>query len=594
MISKHKITFKDGTVKTQIRVVEGYRPYPGASPKQRQIKNFGYLEDWDDKDELWRQVNECNDELKSNKERITVSLNTLGSLDDCKIYNYGYRYLEAVYDFLELDRFFRRMNFKSDYDVNEVFKFLVIERILNPDSKRATAQLIGTLYNKDDLFTLMNIYRSLDKIEECMDDMQIHLNDIIKKKVGRDESYAFYDTTNYYFEKDFPTSEDSLGQKGVSKEHKTEPIVQLGLFMDSKKLPMRMELYKGNTSDSLTLKPSIELIKNHFELQRLIVVADKGMNSQSNLAYIHDKGDGYVVSQILRGKKGKRYHEKMFEDEKFICNEDGSYKYRIFEEKISVKNSEGKKEELTQNVLIYWRKANEQRERKAREVKVRKAIRSMTNNAYSLTHDATQYLKELHIEGSTGIVADKKQLMLDLEKIAEDERYDGYACIITSELDYDSVKIHEVYSDLEKIEESFRITKSDLETRPIYVQTDKHIKAHFQICFVALLIIRLIQLKMGEDQISTERMQRALNSCGCEEIVPGIIHLMMVEGRKSYLKIMDESEKEKYKLELTNESETLEDYKKIQKAFNSELKYINMKREVFNKQLKKIKFTITK
>ena len=591
MISKHKIKFKNGTVKTQIRVVEGYRPYPGASPKQRQIKNFGYLEDWDDQDELWRQVNECNDELKNNKETIIATLKAKGSVEDCKLYNYGYRYLESIYDFLELDKFFKKVKTKTDFDIDEIFKFLVIERILNPDSKRATAQLMGSLYNKKYSFNLANIYRCLSKIEECMDDMQIHLNDVIKKKIGRDESYAFYDTTNYYFEKDFPTSEESLGQKGVSKEHQISPIVQLGLFMDNKKLPMRMTLHKGNISDSLTLKPSIELVKDQFELERLIIVADKGMTTQKNLAYIHDKGDGYVVSQILRGKKGKRYHEKIFEEDEFIYNKDGSYKYRMFEETITVKDEEGKKVDLKQNVLIYWRKANETKERKAREIKIKKAIKSMTNNAYSLTHDATQYLKELHIEESTGVVADKKELILNLEKIAEDEKYDGYACIITSELDYDSVKIHEVYSELEKIEESFRITKSDLEARPIYVQTDEHIKAHFQICFVALLIIRLIQLKMGEEQLSAERIQRALNSCACEEISPGIIHLCAVNGRQAYLSSDDG---QNHKLELSNENETINDYRKIEKAFGSEFGYINMKREFFNKYLKKIKFTITK
>lgn len=589
MISKHKVKRKNG-FKTQIRVVEGYRPSPGAAPKQRQIKNFGYLEDHlDDLDAFWSKVNACNDSLKASKEKITISLDALGDPHDTKLYNYGYRYLEAVYDFLELDKFFKKIKSGSSYDLGTIFKFLVLERILNPDSKRATAQHIGSLYMMDSEFSLDNIYRALTKIAECMDDMQVHLNSIIEKKIGRNKEYAFYDTTNYYFTRDFPISDDALGQKGVSKEHQITPIVQLGLFMDDNKIPMRMELYKGNTADTLTLQPSIELIKDEYDLGRLIVVADKGMNSGKNLAYLKDRSDGYVVSQILKGKKGKRYHEIMKDENGYIVNEDGSYKYKQFTETITVKNNDGKKVELEQNVLIYWRKAIAERDKRKREVKIEKAKKSMTNNAYSLTHDSTEYLEVNHVEEVTGAVAKKKVVKINETKIQEEEQFDGFFCIITSEMDYDHLKIHEVYAQLEKIEESFKITKSNLDARPIYLSTNEHIKAHFQICFVALMIIRLIQFKM-KDEISAERLQRALNACTCEEISKGIIHLTMTPGKRSYMNIYG---KESAKI-LDETEEAVEDFKKIQRAYGVENKYINMKQELFNKHLKSIKYTITK
>lgn len=256
-----------------------------------------------------------------------------------------------------------------------------------------------------------------------------------------------------------------------------------------------MSLFKGNTSDTKTLQPVVKEIKANYNLNRLIVVADKGLNSTSNINYIVNSNDGYVVSQILKGKKGNRYHEQLFEESDYTYNQNGTFKYKLFEEDYEIINLEGKKETRKRKVLIYWKLEDAILEAKNRDDKLARALKSLGNNAYAIKHTYEQYIKELHTVDETGEIADKVERVLDNDKVSEDAKYDWYFCIITSELDYDYKKILEVYGNLWKIEESFRITKSDLEVRPIYVNTTEHINGHFQICYTALVIIRLLQLK---------------------------------------------------------------------------------------------------
>lgn len=244
--------------------------------------------------------------------------------------------------------------------------------------------------------------------------------------------------------------------------------------------------------------------------------------------------------------------------------------------------------------LIYWKKSIADREAHKRELKLKKAEKYVANNAYGLKHDATDYVIEEHIDSSTGAVSDKVVKAVDTEKAENDAKFDGFFCIVTSELDYDRNKIHEVYGELSKIEESFRICKSDLNARPMFVHTDEHIIAHFMICFVALLIIRLIELKLGDDQMSVERIQRALASFGCEEIAKGNIRLNMSTCNNEYIIKKDEKGNEYSSLLISENYETVGDLIKIQNIFGGQFVHVNVKQENLNKYLKNIKFAITK
>jgi len=166
--------------------------------------------------------------------------------------NYGYKFLEAVYDLLEIDSFIKDYEkshrFRGEYSLGDIFKFLVLVRILHPDSKRASFQMKNGFYGMRTDFTLPDVYRALDHFADFEVELQRHLNERVKETIGRDLSYAFYDVTNYFFEIDFPDGEDDLRKKGVSKEHRTDPIAAMGLFMDANGLPVNMSIFPGNTS----------------------------------------------------------------------------------------------------------------------------------------------------------------------------------------------------------------------------------------------------------------------------------------------------------------------------------------------------------
>ena len=572
---KHKL--KSG-IKTQVRVVEGYRD-KDSKMKQRTIKNFGYLEDHVNNPTFIEQVTKFNEEyFKVKKDNKVLDIKPFYLDESSVTYNYGYRFLESVYEVLELDKFFNNLDTNCEFPLNTIFKYLVIQRILNPDSKRATYQLKNNMYGFDNNFELHHIYRALDIFNKVKVELQKYINDRIKEIIGRDSSYAYYDVTNYYNEIDFPKDENDLRQRGVSKEHRVDPIIQLGLFIDSNGIPISMSLFRGNTSDTKTLQPVMKEIKENYNLNRLIVVADKGLNSSSNINYIVNNKDGYVVSQIIRGKKGKRYQEKLFDESLYTYNKERTFKYQEFIEEYQIINKEGKQETKKRKVLIYWKLEDAILEARKRDDKLERAIKSLGNNAYAIKHTYEQYIKEIHTVDKTGEAADKLERVLDENKINEDALYDGYFCIITSELDYDYKKILEVYGSLWKIEESFRITKSDLEVRPIYVSNESRINGHFLTCYVALVLIRLLQYKMNYT-MSVERIVRALNSSKCIMEKDGVIRILRNE---TVIELEDD--------ETIESDQALGDYLKIIEAYKCSIPQSKYRVKQFQTFLKTIKY----
>ena len=596
MIKIDKRTNVDGTPRTQVRVVEGYRPGPGMPTKQRTIREFGYLEDQEDPDAFMAKVKEFNANYRA--ENIPLRIDAPGTATmyckENRRQNYGYKFLEAIYNLLEINSFIKGYEeshkFRGEFSPGDIFKFLVLARILRPDSKRASCQVKDGFYEMHTDFTLPDVYRSLDHFADFEVELQRHLNERVKVTIGRNLSYAFYDVTNYFFEIDFPNGEDDLRKKGVSKEHRTDPIVAMGLFMDSNGLPVSMSIFPGNTNDSLTLQPTMKDVKESYGLGRLVVVADKGLNSSKNIDVVVNNGDGFVFSQILKGKKGQHYNEKLFDKNGWASNEGGTYRYKLFKEEYEGKDKDGKKEIRTRKVLLYWNKAEADMARRKREEKLEKAARSVKKNAYGIKKGIDEYTKEDIIDKETGEVLEntKKLRSVDLEKAEKDAMYDGYFCIITSEIDYDEKKIREVYGGLWRIEQSFRIMKTDLYARPVFVSKNDHIRAHFLICFVALLVIRIIQHRMKEKALSAERIARALGAATCQVLKGGIIHLDDVGGAIAFQKVRNKKGEMVDTLAYSDEDEIALDYKAIQDTFRTDFYNIYLRQEVFNKFLKNI------
>ena len=590
MIRKDKRPHKDGTVKTYYRVVESYRPGAGLKSRQRTLKSFGYLEDQPDPEAFLREM-AAYDTDPGNREQI--SSNKMYSGQNRRL-NYGYQYLAAVYDALDIAGFIKRYEarsgFRGTYALNEIFKLLVLMRILEPDSKRANAQQQNAFYGWELHIELPHVYRALDYASEFSVELQKHLDERIKALIGRDLKYAFYDVTNYFFQIDL---EDENGdrRRGVSKDHSVDPIVQMGLFIDQNGLPVSMSIFPGNTSDTLTLQPVMLDVKKAYQLSRLIVVADKGLNSSKNIDFICGNGDGYVVSQVLRGKKGKRYRTALFDETGYIWNRDKTYKYKLFREEYTGKNNEGKEEIRQRQVLIYWSKADADMAGKKRAEKLKKAAKACKNNAYGIKKGSQEYVREEIVDTETGELeeAAKKTIRsVNFDKAEQDALFDGYFCLITSEMDYDAAKIRKVYGGLWKIEQSFRIMKSDLLTRPIFVNTPKHLRAHFLICFVALLLVRMVQHAMGKDGLSVERLARALNAATCKVQRGGYVELDDVGGSLAFEKRINKKGKLVDTLVFSDKDETAHDYGLIQQTFGTDFYEVKVKQEAFGRFLKKI------
>lgn len=596
MIKRDKRIDSKGRTRTQIRVVEGYRLGNGQPTKQRTIRDFGCLEDHPDPTAFMEMVEAFNRTYKKENPplRIEVSTGTKMYSVENRSYNYGYKFFEAVYTDLYIEDFIKSYlnakGFRGNYDPAKIFKFLVMLRLLSPDSKRASFQMKETLYGMDTDFTLPEVYKALDSISDFEVEIQRHLNERIKAKIGRDMSFAFYDVTNYFFEIDFPNGEEDLRKRGVSKEHRVDPIVAMGLFIDSNGLPVSMSAFPGNTSDSITLQPVMKDIKESYDLGRLVVVADKGMNSSGNINAIVNAGDGYLFSQILRGNKGQRYNAMLFDENGWTSNECGTYRYKVFEEDYKGKDKEGKPVIRRRKVLLYWNKAEADMSKRKREEKLDKAARSVKNNAYSIKKGVDEYTKENIVDKESGEILENtvKRRSVDLEKAEHDSLYDGYFCIITSELDYDERKMRQVYGGLWKIEQSFRLMKSDLYARPVFVSTNCHIRAHFLICFVALLIMRIIQYHLGDKALSAERITRALNNASCHIYRGGVIHLLDVGGAIAFKKKLDKNGKLVDTLEHSSEDEIALDYKALQGLFGTAIDNAYLRQESFNKSLKSI------
>jgi transposase len=290
------------------------------------------------------------------------------------------------------------------------------------------------------------------------------------------------------------------------------------------------------------------------------MVADKGLNTGKNIEELVKNGDGYVFSQILRGKKGKRFHEHIFSSDGYIekLNADGQVecKHKVIDEEYTYTDKDGNEQTAKRKALLYYSLTDDTAAKRKRAEKLLKAEGSLKNGTNLLSHGYDKYLKEHLIDSETGeVVTDKliKEKAIDLEKAENDARFDGYFCLITSELDYSEKQMRDTYKQLWEIEQTFRITKTDLEFRPIYHFKKENIQTHFLICFCAVLILRLLQysLKKKGVYLSAERIVNALNSMNLKDI-KGIVNLQKAPTK----------EIEQDRTQLTNAFQT-----KLEKAY---------------------------
>ena len=475
--------------------------------------------------------------------------------------NIGFLFLQSIYNSLGIYDLLREIksNSRLEYDLNGLTKLLVFERILDPSSKKKTFENKDKfLFQVVDSNDINQIYRTLDVLSENSKKIQNRMNTKIKNSsIGRNTSLTYYDVTNYFFETmygDDDTYEldenneiikDEKGEpiivkkgfrkNGVSKENSKGPIVQMGLFIDNNGIPVSHKLFPGNTQDKTTFKNVLENDVDEMDLGKIIVVADNGMNTQENKYLIVDKGNGYIVSKsVKKSWKSQRDWAMSDDDYTYIRNASNEvvfkYKSRINEITLVYKNDDGTKSKkiIKEKEIIYWSKKHYEKElhQNKKFIEYLETCKESPDKLKDRQRKSQEYIKVLDIDKKTGevIKTDKLIVFLD-EKLEKYKETLGYYSIVTSEIEDDDKEIINRYHGLSRIEDSFRIIKSDLEGRPIYVWTEEHIKAHFLICFIALTIVRIIQYKIlkyenkstlnvdgWEQGITVEKIKQALNN----------------------------------------------------------------------------------
>ena len=481
--------------------------------------------------------------------------------------NVGYKFLEAVYEDLGISQAVRLLKSRSkiEYDIDGILKMLVFSRILDPKSKKKCFEDKNLFYGQITTTEDVNhVYKALDFLAVNSKKIQNRMNTKIKNSsIGRVTNLTYYDVTNYYFETMYGDDDvyeldenneivkDEKGQpiivkkgfrkKGVSKEGKKEPIVQMGLFIDNNGIPVSHKLFPGNTQDKTTFKNVLENDVDEMDLGRIVVVADNGMNTQENKYLMVGKGNGYIVSKSVK-KSWKKMGPWALDNTDYteIKNSFGEvvfkYKSRINEIELTYKSEDGtkNKKKVKEKEIIYWSKKHYEKEvnQNKKFIEYLESCKEHPDKLKDKERKSQQFIKTVDVDKETGEVIHPEKVIVFLdEKLKKYKETMGFYSIVTSEIEEDDREIINRYHGLSRIEDSFRIIKSDLEGRPIYVWTEEHIKAHFLICFIALTIIRIMQYKIlkyenkstlnvdgWEQGITAEKLKESLNQFQADQV----------------------------------------------------------------------------
>ena len=507
--------------RTYLTIVQGYRDEDGKN-RARTVRSLGYVDALEAEfgDPVAHFEEECRrmtEEAARAQAPVTVEFSAARKIDKRSEGRvelgaavpsaYLHRDL-GVWSFFER----RRTSRGFDYDPCRILELLVWDRMAHPSSKHAAWEARERFPRKCS-FTADDVYRCLTYLDDNADALVSSMNASLEASRGpRDTSCLYYDVTNYYFECE---EEDGFRMRGVSKEHRPSPIVQMGLFLDSDGLPLGYELFPGNRNDMTTLLPAMSKagVRDLPWGQRVVVVADKGLNTSANIAACVLDGNGYIFSQSVR-KATKGLKSWVLDDAGYEESASGSFKIksRISEKAVYVAGEDGKRRRVMVPVkeVAFWSRDYFERSRRERAKVVEKSRAAVARGDMSSAAAKTpvRYAKDVPVVRETGEAADHNWV-IDEDRIAADEAMDGYYCIVTSEQDMDDREVIDAYRGLWRIEESFRVMKGDFDARPVYCSTESHIRAHFLVCYIALLAMRLMQLDTGR-KYSAAQISEAL------------------------------------------------------------------------------------
>ena len=539
-----------------IRVVENKYVVVNGSPSCRKkvILNVGPVSKFDDgKPDYIKRLKESFKngnplissllpyvERKATRETYDISFKE--GDPDCIGHNklFANALLERIMEEIGITTFIGKYKAQTNYefDLMGFVRLLIYGRILNPASKIATVNQNNNYYSDviKDVYEY-NVYDTLSFLYDYKDKLINWVNNRLISKFNRTTNVIYYDVTNFFFEIEEPDEcEDDLRKMGVSKEHRKQPIVQMGLFMDEQGVPISIETFPGNTLDHLTLKTALNKSVNNLTLDRFILVGDRGMYRGDNSYYLTNMNNGYIISKSIE-KTAIQEKEWIYNQEGYtVVSKDFKYKSRVIKRKVKVGEE---LKDITEKVVVYFSKKfydKQMHENKSFLEFIDKLQKNPENFRITKSQASSlrKFLKKELINDKTGEILNSKDLkaLLDFDKINKYKESFGYYQIVTSELDMDDRKVIDTYHGLSRIEDQFRVMKGDLETRPMYVRTKEHINSHILICLLSLIIIRIIQNKvinysdvkpdnkwsMG---LSGSRIQLALNKWTVSEITNG-------------------------------------------------------------------------
>lgn len=509
------------------------------------------------------EVKKMNEEYRSGRSEFIVTMDfneRIPSTDSpCSNYtslNIGYLYLKDIYAKLNLSDFFKSVSSdrKITYDCNKICQFLTYARILDPASKYGTYDKLDTYYEKPQV-EYQHMIRFLDILDRNSDQYLKHLFDNSENIVKRDTSVMYYDCTNYFFETEKPdeeivdevTGEIILGlrQFGISKENKTSPIVEMGLIMDSRGIPISMCIHPGNTNEQLTAVPLEKEVIKMTGNKKFIYCADAGLGSYNIRKFNDMGGRAYIVTQSVK-KLGQEIKDIVFNDSNYrlLSNDDAitlkemrtfnkrdannlslynDFAYKVipantamdtglYEEKV-YKNGRTKKVKakgtLHQYIIVTFSRKMMEYQRTIRERQLERAKKLLRlkdpEKIKKGPNDIRRFLKNTS--------SDTANYVLDMDKIHEEEKYDGFYAVATN-LDDSAKDILAVAQNRYKIEDCFRIMKTNFDARPVFLRKPERIRAHFLICYTALLIYRLMECKLDDNltHVTTSNLIKTLRN----------------------------------------------------------------------------------
>lgn len=452
-----------------------------------------------------KYIEELNKKEKEDKREIIVKYSPVKVIEkgENHLFNGGYLFIQQIYYALGLHKICNEISskYKFSFDLNSVLSRLTYGRILFPASKLATNQLAEKFIEPPN-FELQHIYRALEVIAKESNFIQSQLYANSLKISKRNTGVLFYDCTNFFFEIE---QESGIKQYGLSKEHRPNPIVQMGLFMDGDGIPLAFSINKGNTNEQITLNPLEKQILTDFNLSKFIVCTDAGLASADNRRFNDKEDRAFITTQSV--KKLKK-HLKEWALDPIGWQLEGDIKtYDItgldedkFKDKIFYKERWIKEDGLEQKLIVTYSIKYRNYQRLIRKNQIERAIKTITTNPTKLNksnqNDYKRLIKKTHCT-SEGEIAEKDIYCIDNDLIAAEEAFDGFYAVCTN-LEDEASEIVRVNKRRWEIEDCFRIMKSEFKARPVFLSRDDRIEAHFMTCFISLIIYRLLEKKLGE------------------------------------------------------------------------------------------------